>query len=174
MDGFGASFTDSSAWLVWNKLTTAQRQSKPRIGTPGSEGVAYFNPELFSQPDASPYRPGESGALESTSDIGGGYDVGNTNPGDWLNYTVNIAAARSYTLQVRVASGVPGGTLHLACDGRTVTQSISVPWTTGWETFETLEVSDVKLPAGIHVLQLVMDNPGVYSAIAKFNWFALN
>ena len=27
MDGFGASFTDSSAWLVWNKLTQAQRNS---------------------------------------------------------------------------------------------------------------------------------------------------
>jgi O-glycosyl hydrolase len=25
MDGFGASFTDSSAWLVWTKLTPAQR-----------------------------------------------------------------------------------------------------------------------------------------------------
>ena len=25
IDGFGASFTDSSAWLVWNKLSTAQR-----------------------------------------------------------------------------------------------------------------------------------------------------
>src|SRR5689334_8783438 len=27
MDGFGASFTDSSAWLVWNKLSAAQRNT---------------------------------------------------------------------------------------------------------------------------------------------------
>jgi glucosylceramidase len=27
IDGFGASFTDSSAWLVWNKLSTTQRTS---------------------------------------------------------------------------------------------------------------------------------------------------
>jgi glucosylceramidase len=27
MDGFGASFTDSSAWLVWNRLTSAQRNT---------------------------------------------------------------------------------------------------------------------------------------------------
>jgi glucosylceramidase len=27
MDGFGASFTDSSAWLVWNKLTATQRNT---------------------------------------------------------------------------------------------------------------------------------------------------
>lgn len=137
----------------------------------GGKNVAYYN---SSTSDASVYRTSDTVGVEVTQDVGGGYDVGNTNPGDWLNYTVSIAAAKRYTLQVRVASGVPGGTFHLACDGRKVTPSISVPFTNGWETFETIEVPNVELPAGVHVIQLIMDNPGVYSAIANFHWFAFN
>ena len=34
MDGFGASLTDSSAWVVWNKLNASQRQ--------GLAGVVQF------------------------------------------------------------------------------------------------------------------------------------
>ena len=30
MDGYGARFTDSSAWLVWNKLTPDQRATVMR------------------------------------------------------------------------------------------------------------------------------------------------
>jgi hypothetical protein len=137
----------------------------------GGKNAAYFN---SSTADASVYRTSDTVGVEVTEDTGGGYDVGNTNPGDWLNYTVNIAAAQTYTLHVRVASGVPGGSFHLACDGRKVTPSISVPLTNGWKTFQTIDVPGVELPAGVHVLQLVMDNPGVYSAIANFNWFSFD
>lgn len=135
----------------------------------GGKNVAYYN---SSNNNASVYRTSDTVGLEVTSDEGGGYHVGNTNPGDWLNYTVDIAATRKYALHVRVASGVPGGTFHFAVDGRRVTRSISVPFTNGWGTFETLDVPEVELPAGVHVVQLVMDNPGVYSAIANFNWFS--
>ncbi|MFL6450907.1 MAG: carbohydrate-binding protein [Bryobacteraceae bacterium] len=137
----------------------------------GGKNVAYYNSATTK---ASVYRTSDTVGIEVTQDTSGGYDVGNTNPGDWLNYTVDIAAARSYTLQVRVASGVPGGTFHLACDGQRVTPSMTVPWTMGWETFQTIDVPGVELPKGVHALQLVMDNPGVYPAIANFNWFSLN
>lgn len=137
----------------------------------GGKNVAYY---VSSTTDASVYRTSDTVGVEVTSDVGGGYDVGNTEPGEWLNYTVNIAAARAYTLNVRVASGVPGGSFHLACDGQKITPSISVPLTAGWETFQTLTIPAVQLPAGQHVLQLVMDNPGVYPAIANFHWFSLN
>lgn len=137
----------------------------------GGKNAAYYN---SSTGDASVYRTSDTVGVESTQDTGAGYDVGNTSPGDWLNYTVNIAPAKQYTLHVRVASGVPGGTFHLACDGRKVTRSISVPFTNGWETFETLDIPGVELPSGVHVLQLVMDNPGVYPAIGNFNWFSLD
>src|SRR5438552_5931985 len=40
--------------------------------------------------------------IEATSDAGGGYDVGWAKPGEWLNYTVDVTTAGTYTLEVRV------------------------------------------------------------------------
>jgi hypothetical protein len=94
-------------------------------------------------------------------------------PGDWLNYTVNIASERDYTFTVRVATDVAGGVFHLQVDGRTVTPRISVPQTNGWQTWQTLVVPNVHLPQGVHTLQLVMDTGGFYNTIGNFNWFSL-
>ena len=86
--------------------------------------------------------------------------MGSTNPGDWLNYTANIAHPGIYTLHVRVATDVAGGVFHLAVDGRDVSGPISVPQTNGWQTWQTLDVPGIQLPGGIHTLQMVMDTGG--------------
>ncbi|WP_158821382.1 carbohydrate-binding protein [Granulicella sp. S156] len=139
----------------------------------GGKGVAYWNGATANGGGAN-YRPGETVYIENSSDTGGGYDVGNPQPGDWLNYTVDIASARTYTLQVRVANGVGGGVFHLNVDGQQVTQHISVPETGGYQTWQTLTIPDVPLPEGIHTVQLVMDSGGFYNAVGNFNWFSLN
>ena len=42
--------------------------------------------------------------MEFTTDAGGGYNVGYALAGEWLNYTVNVASAGTYDVEVRVAS----------------------------------------------------------------------
>jgi hypothetical protein len=138
----------------------------------GGKGIAYWNGATSNGGGAN-YRPGETVYIENCSDAGGGYDVGQTNPGDWLNYTVNIASSGSYTLRVRVATAVGGGVFHLAVDGHRVTPWVSAPETEGWQTWQTLEVPAVKLPQGLHTLQLVMDSGGYYNTVGNFNWFSL-
>lgn len=139
----------------------------------GGKGVAYWNGNSQNNGGAN-YRPGETVYIEACSDNGGGYDVGSTNPGDWLNYTVNIANPGVYTLHVRVATQVAGGVFHLAVDGRDVSGPIGVPQTNGWQTWQTLDVPGIRLPGGVHTLQMVMDTGGYYNTIGNFNWFALN
>ncbi len=138
----------------------------------GGKGVGYWNGSTTNAGGAD-YRPAETVSLENCSDAGGGYDVGATNPGDWLNYSVKIAAARTYTLHLRVATDVGGGVFHLAVDGRRVTGPISVPQTNGWQTWQTLDIAGVALPEGQHTLQLVMDTGGFYHTVGNLNWFSL-
>src|SRR5207249_6104616 len=62
------------------------------------------------------------GAYRSTdvdieSSAGGGYNVGWIAGGEWLNYTVIVASAGSYTAQLRVASPNGGASLHLGFNG---------------------------------------------------------
>ena len=138
----------------------------------GGKGAAYWNGAASNGGGAN-YRPGETVYIENSSDTGSGYDVGQTNPGDWLNYSVSIAQARAYTLSVRVANGVGGGAFHLAVDGTSITKSISVPETGGYQSWQTIRIPDVPLPAGRHTLQLVMETGGFYNAVGNFNWFSL-
>jgi hypothetical protein len=138
----------------------------------GGKALAYWNSNSQNNGGAN-YRPGETVYIEACSDTGGGYDVGSTNPADWLNYTVNIERAGAYTLNVRVATQVAGGVFHLGLDGRDISGPISVPQTNGWQTWQTLTVPGIRLPAGPHTLQMVMDTGGYYNTIGNFNWFSL-
>ena len=67
----------------------------------GGEGIAYHDESAGNSGGA--YRVTDVD-LQSTIDSGGGYNVGWAGAGEWLNYTVNVAAAGLYTLQFRVAS----------------------------------------------------------------------
>src|SRR6266852_3106731 len=77
----------------------------------GGEGVAYHDTT-----------PGNSGGQYRGTDVdielcaNGGYDLGWTAPGEWLNYTVNVAAPGSYTVQLQVAS-VDGALMHVGFNG---------------------------------------------------------
>jgi hypothetical protein len=48
-----------------------------------------------------------------------------------------------------------------------------VPETGGYQNWQTLEIPDVRLPEGVHTLQLVMDSGGFFNAVGNFNWFSL-
>jgi Carbohydrate binding module (family 6) len=81
----------------------------------GGEGVGYH--------DAT---PGNSGGqfrsddvdIEVTTDAGGGYNVGWSDPGEWLAFDVEIAQAGAYDLTARMAFGAAGTkTLHVEVDG---------------------------------------------------------
>jgi hypothetical protein len=109
---------------------------------------------------ANSYRP-DGVDLEATSDTGGGDDLGWTGAGQWFKYTVNVSAARSYTVTLRLASpnGVTDG-LHIASSsGASLSGNVNVPATGGWQTWTTVTVT-VTLPAGQQVLTIDQDNGG--------------
>ena len=97
-----------------------------------------------------------------------GYDVGWVAPGEWLNYSVNVASAGSYTAQFRVASLGQGGTFHLEMNGVNVTGTMTVPNTGAWQTWQTLTTT-ITLAAGAQTARLVMDGNGS-TAVGNFDW----
>jgi hypothetical protein len=98
--------------------------------------------------------------IETASDSGGGHDVGWAFGGEWLKYTVNVAAAGVYDVEVRVASAGAGGTFHIDVNGTHVTGALSVPNTGGWQTWATVRKSGVSLSAGQQEWRLVLDTNG--------------
>ncbi|RPD50392.1 carbohydrate-binding protein [Hymenobacter sediminis] len=97
---------------------------------------------------------------ENSSDTDGGLNVGHADPGDYLDFVVNVTQAGMYQIDYRVASETTAGAVKLqlmdsgtAQDLHTATFAITGGWQT-WRTF-TAPVA-VPLTAGRHVLRVLM------------------
>lgn len=134
----------------------------------GGDGVGYHDTTAGNSSGA--YRSDDVD-VKVTTDSSGGYNVKSVRAGEWLAYTVNVAAAGTYTLDLRVASSGTGGTVHLTVDGADVTGAIALPDTGGWSAWTTVSKSGVTLPAGTHVIKLIVDQNGSGGTAADLNWF---
>jgi beta-glucosidase-like glycosyl hydrolase len=129
----------------------------------GGQGTAYN--VTSANGSANSYRS-DGVDLETTADTqndtgAGAYDMGWTTPGQWFNYTVNVATAGAYTVSFRVASpyGITDA-LHIASSsGTDLTGSVAVPDTGGYETWTTVTAS-VTLSAGQQTLTVDQDSNG--------------
>jgi hypothetical protein len=135
----------------------------------GGQNVSFW--DTTGGNDAGKYRS-TAVDVEATSDTGGGYDVGFTKAGEWLEYTVDVKAAGTYTLEARVASQFSGGALHVEVDGADKTGRLGVPNTGGWQKFASVTKA-VSLPAGRHVLRLKFDANSSAGYAGNVNWLKL-
>ncbi|MEO0733949.1 MAG: carbohydrate-binding protein, partial [Bacteroidota bacterium] len=120
----------------------------------GGQGVAYNDSNAAN--NGGQGRTGEGVDLETTGDINGNLNVGWTVTGEWLEYTVDVAASQNYDFYFRVASTSTNGRLQLLMDGTPVTGVVSVPNTGGWQTYQTLRVRNLPLTAGSHVFRIAV------------------
>jgi hypothetical protein len=136
----------------------------------GGQRNGYYNPTNINR--GGLYRPAEGvgiGAIPAAD--GGGYFVGWTVPGEYLNYTVSVAATASYTLEFRVASQGQGGTFNLHVDGKNLTDELSVPNTGNYNVYTTVSEAGVTLTAGTHLVQLEIDSDvASVGAAGNFDW----
>ena len=125
----------------------------------GGQGVAYNDTTPTVNDGGQLYRGTEGvdifGAPEQ-----GNFVVKNFALGEWMTYTVEVAANGRYDFQVRVASKVDTARFHIEIDGNDVTGSVAVPHTstTTWEAYQWFVVKKrVPLTAGTHVMKIVSD-----------------
>jgi endonuclease/exonuclease/phosphatase family metal-dependent hydrolase len=153
-------------WFAFVPDALAQTKSLP--GTiqaedfdNGSSGNAYWDTT-----------PGNAGGQYRSTDVDieacseGGYDVGWAYPGEWLNYSVNVASAGSYTVAFRVATASGGG-FHLEVNGANVTGTMNVDPTGDWQSWTTVQKT-VALAGGSQVMRIVFDYGNV-----NVNWFSV-
>jgi hypothetical protein len=102
---------------------------------------------------------------ETSSDTDGTLDVTGINQADWMNYSVNVAAAGAYTASFRVACASTGAAFQLRTSSGAVLVTINVPNTSGVQTWQTISAT-VTLPAGAQTLQLYSINTVAWN----INW----
>lgn len=132
----------------------------------GGEGVAYHDADALN--NGGQYRPAEGVDIEATSDAGGGYDVGWTVAGEWLEYTIWVQEPGFYNLSLRCASPNSGCAVGVSCDGSDKTGVWTLPNTGGYQTWVTA-TTNVFLEFGRQKMRLAIKTGGF-----NLNWIELS
>ncbi|HEY1376429.1 MAG TPA: carbohydrate-binding protein, partial [Gemmataceae bacterium] len=135
----------------------------------GGEGVAFH--ELTLANEGGQYR-NTAVDIEASSDTGGGFDLGFTKAGEWVEYDVNVARTGIYVLSARVASDGLGGIFRILFGGVDRTGGVKVPNTGGWQTWQTV-TRGVKLTKGEQVMRLNLEPGGATGWVGNFNWIRI-
>jgi len=168
-----ANVTDNSGNVTTsNAVSISVRDTQsPYGGTPASiPGTIQFeNFDLGGQDsayyDSSPgsdvtpvvnFRTTEDVDIENCTDVGAGYNIGYATAGEWLEYTVNVAASGMYNVTFRVACNGDSRTLSLQTNGVTIVNNLAIPNTAGWQTWSDVTVNNIQLTAGVQILRLTI------------------
>lgn len=119
-----------------------------------SQGRTYN--DLSTGNTGGAYRLDESVDIQNRS--GGGYNLTNLEPGEWIDYTVYVPRAGKYKIDLTYASFGSNGTVKFNFDGTDKTTEVPVPFDTnnsGAQTWKNLTASDsVILAPGIQRMRV--------------------
>ena len=161
--------------------TGAHRVYVTYTGT-GSVGLNWY---VFSDGSANAYNvrqiesyDTQNGTqLESTTDAGGGQDVGWIAPGDWLAYDdVNFGSKAPTTVTTRFSAGSSTtGTLQYRLDSVTgpIVASLAIKYTGGWQVWKSSNSAVALAATGMHRVFLTVTGTAGKS-FTNLNWFQFN
>jgi endoglucanase len=102
----------------------------------GGQDVAYGDDD--SDNWGGEYRPDEGVDITASSDTDGGYAVGWTVDGEWLEYSIYVPEPGFYDLSLRVASSNTGCAARIICYDLDKTGTWTIPNTGGAQTWTTI------------------------------------
>jgi hypothetical protein len=155
---------------AWTAPVTVSLQQAPYSGTPiavpgsfeaenfdrGGEGIGYH--DNIKGNAGGQYRTAEDvDIIVSGDSAGGGFLVNNFETGEWLAYTINVAASALYDIEIRASSTFTSSAFHVEIDGTNISGPVAVPSTGSWTTFQWVGKKGLALTTGRHVLKIVSD-----------------
>jgi uncharacterized surface protein with fasciclin (FAS1) repeats len=123
----------------------------------GGEGVAYHDNNTNNE--GGQYRKDEGVDIGISRNEGGGYQVGWTGTGEWINYTVIVKETGYYNTSILTGSDNDRGIFHIEFDGTDVTGQLKTPNTGDYHKRQNTTVS-IYLTKGQHVMRFFVDHDG--------------
>jgi hypothetical protein len=135
----------------------------------GPAEVAYH--DTTPKNEGAAYRGETQVDIEARPDASNLHGIGWTRAGEWLLYTVNVAEAGTYAIEIPVASNKTGGTFHLEFGGVDRTGPVEVPDSGGWTKLTLIRKEGVRLQKGLQVMKLSCDAVGTSRSIGDLDLF---
>jgi len=133
------------------------------------------NRDAYSAIQAESYDTQSGTVPETTTDTGGGQDIGSLAGGDWAQYKgVNFGSTAAHQFVARVASGAASGVsglVEVRLDSRTSTPigSFALANTGGWQSWRTVP-ANISAVTGTHDVYLTFTS-GQPADFVNVNWF---
>ncbi len=191
------TFPGTGGWTIWSDLTVpialnAGAGNTVRIQSTGQDAgnvdsVTFDVPQVIvpvlTRVEAEDYvafsdttTANQGGAnyrndavdIQTTTDAGGGYNVGYIVSGEWLEYDLGASPGGTMDLKFRVATTKSARQFEVRINGSSV-GTVNVPYTGGWQTFADVELNDVTLPASGNLTLRVQATTSSWN----FNWFEM-
>jgi N-acetyl-beta-hexosaminidase len=185
--------TSTGGWQTWTTNTTnltgaatgVHRLYLTFTGTAGADFVnlnwLQFNaggglPNAYSVRQAESFGSQSGTQTETTTDTGGGQNVGFITPGDWLGYiNVDFGTPTAASVTTRLASGASSGTIQYRLDSTTgpIIASVPVTSTGGWQTWTTNTTNLTGAATSVHTVFLTFTGTAGADFV-NLNWFQFN
>jgi fibronectin type 3 domain-containing protein len=91
----------------------------------------------------------------------GGWYVGNTATGEWIQHTNVWLSAGNYRFTANAGSPAAGAVFHLEIDGVTIRPAVAVPNTGRADSFAYVHLGSAAVSEGYHNLRVVFETAGV-------------
>lgn len=111
------------------------------------------------------FRPGTG--VETENSNNGDGNIGYTNTGEWLEYTVNVQETGVYAMSARLASA-GGGALRIYLNGEDKTGSLPIISTGSWGNYRDTIIAKIPMQAGKQIMRVLIDQRGVNLSSYKF------
>ncbi|MFC4005755.1 glycoside hydrolase family 16 protein [Nonomuraea purpurea] len=148
----------------------------------GSTGPTPTNPpggvDARSTIQAERYQAQSGTIVETTTDSGGGQNVGAISNGDWLRFDgVNFGSEAAHQFKARVASGAAAGVsglVQVRLDSPTATPigDFALANTGGWQSWRTIP-ANISGVTGTHTVYLTFSS-GQPASFVNVNWFTFS
>lgn len=90
----------------------------------------------------------------------GGYSIGWTDKGEWLEYTIEVDSTADYKIEFRHASKSFNGVVSIYIDDVLALDKLTLPLTGGWSDWAST-LGELSLTEGTHIMKVYMDAGGV-------------
>ncbi len=150
-------------WLAITGYTASRAPAGDEIPTGPTQPVVY-NHILPKKVEAEQFNNQVGLQFETTTDAGGGQNLGYTDAGDYVEYGIEVPSSGNYAIDFRIASMTGNAGFSVAVDGATKINEVPVAATGGWQTWTSLNQT-LALVAGKHTLRLTITKAGF-----NLNW----
>ncbi|MBT2414756.1 carbohydrate-binding protein [Streptomyces sp. ISL-12] len=146
------------------------------LSSGGGSTTPPTNRDAYTAIQAESYDAQSGSISETTTDSGGGQNLGSLANGDWVQYKgVNFGSSAATQFNARVASGAASGVsglVEVRLDSRTATPvgSFAVGSTGGWQSWRTIP-ANISSVTGTHDVYLTFTS-GQPADFVNVNWFS--